>query len=366
MSKTVMTTCILFVLLCISSLLPYVSATDDSWTSRRSMISKRSDFGVAVVDSKIFIIGGSRDGVRVNTTEVYDPKTDTWRSKASMPTTRSDFGIAVYDGKIYAFGGATCDGPAYGGVTLTDVNEVYDPETDTWENRTSLPTPRMSFNAHTVGDKIFTLSGVEYRAQFLIFGVGVTEVYDPQTDSWTTKARIPIPVWGYASAAVGNEIFVIGGVKSKPMGTNIAKLNQVYDLTTNSWSNKSAPIIGLYKSSAGATTGEFAHVKITVVGGLESLYVPYNDKTQVYDPTNDTWRWGTSMPTARARLGVAVVNDTLYALGGYDNRTYRTENEQYTPADYIPEFPSWIVLPLLVTGTVIALICKRKIDEHSV
>jgi hypothetical protein len=34
--------------------------------------------------------------------------------------------------------------------------------------------------------------------------------------------------------------------------------------------------------------------------------------------------------------------------------------EQYTPADYIPEFPSWIILPLFLIVTIFAGLIKRK------
>ncbi|MCW4035232.1 MAG: hypothetical protein NWF03_07700, partial [Candidatus Bathyarchaeota archaeon] len=285
----------------------------------------------------------------------------TWTIRSSMPTARSDFAIAVYDGKIYAFGGAT--GPSYmeGGYVLTDTTEVYDPETDIWRTKAALPTPRMSFNAHTVGDKIFTLSGAKLENTFMVYDFGVTEVYCPETDSWETKTPIPVTVFGYASAAVGDEIFVIGGLR-RGISYNVwlTKLNQVYNTKTDSWSNKTAPIVALYKSSAGVTTGIFAPEQIIVVGGIENSILKCFNTTQVYNPVNDTWRYGASMPTARSSFGVAVVNDTLYAFGGSNNEQYHRENEQYFPTGYIPEFPSLVFLPfVLITVFVVALYRKR-------
>ena len=40
------------------------------------------------------------------------------------------------------------------------------------------------------------------------------------------------------------------------------------------------------------------------------------------------------MPTPRAYLGVAVVNDVLYAIGGFDGTSWLDVNEQYKPAGY--------------------------------
>ena len=61
------------------------------------------------------------------------------------------------------------------------------------------------------------------------------------------------------------------------------------------------------------------------------------------------------------------MNDTLYAIGGGStnlNVRHYDENEQYTPIGYIPEFPQWIILPLLITATVVAIICKQKLPKN--
>lgn len=84
----------------------------------------------------------------------------------------------------------------------------------------------------------------------------------------------------------------------------------------------------------------------------------------MYDPEIDTWINGTSMPTPRWALGVAVVNDELYVIGGYDGDTRLAVNEKYTPADYIPEFPSWTPLLLSLVVLFVALaVYKRRLDR---
>lgn len=54
---------------------------------------------------KIYVIGGTYEGYH-NTNQEYDPSTNTWAVKTSMPTPRSNFGIAVYQNKIYCIGGS--------------------------------------------------------------------------------------------------------------------------------------------------------------------------------------------------------------------------------------------------------------------
>jgi len=85
----------------------------------------------------------------------------------------------------------------------------------------------------------------------------------------------------------------------------------------------------------------------------------------VYDPETDTWTAGTPMPTPRWSLGVAVVNDELYAIGGKteEGDNYSAVNEKYTPAEYIPEFPSWIIMPLFMIVAVVVIIYRKKLTK---
>ena len=83
-----------------TTLVPYTKAvneaTEDSWTTMEPMLTARSSFGVAVVDDKIYAIGGS-NGTYHSINEMYDPATDAWTTKKPMPTARSGVAIAVFN-----------------------------------------------------------------------------------------------------------------------------------------------------------------------------------------------------------------------------------------------------------------------------
>jgi len=96
-----------------------------------------------------------------------------------------------------------------------------------------------------------------------------------------------------------------------------------------------------YFAAAGATTGVMAPKRIYVFGVdfAEWIFVPPGFVHRVYDPANDSWTNGASMPTGRFNVGVAVVNDMLYVIGGYvpeigTNKFRSAVNEQYTPFGY--------------------------------
>jgi N-acetylneuraminic acid mutarotase len=315
---------------------PVSAAAEDSWQQLASMPTARSMVGVAVVNGKFYVIGGtSGTKTLLGTNEAYDPETNTWSTKAPMPTPRVYFGIAVYQNKIYCIGGATLEeNEGY----ITGVNEVYDPVTDTWENRTSMPNPRARLDANTVGDEIFLIGGIGRNLQLLPLAEPSSrnDVYSPETDSWTTKTPLPAAVANYVSAVVDNKIYVIGSEHSDARG-----LNQVYTVETDSWS-LAAPVpenIWLNNAAAAATTGMNATKQIYVIGGYYSIADPreeYDYVSLVYNLKSDSWSFATYMPVDDYHYAVAVVNDLLYVVGGSSasNTVPYAYNLLYTPKGY--------------------------------
>jgi len=360
---------VLFLSFSVPSFLVFpANATEDSWTTMEPMPTARSGFGVAVVDRKVYAIGGY-NGTYLSTNEMYDPLTDTWTKKTSMPTARKDFAVAVYQNKIYVFGGTTApsDSETSG---YTGLIEVYNPSTDSWETKTSMPTPRAGLCASVMNNKIYLIGGKEYVNQSPQFynSVGVNEVYDPETDTWTTKTHMPHAIHDYASAVVENKTYVIGGVHqfAGPFYHNLEIANRIYDAETDTWTSEKAISTTVADGAAGTTTGVLAPKRIYVIGGWNDWEIHGTNLTQIYDPETDEWTYVTPMPTPRYGMCVAVVNDELYAIGGYDGDTRLAVNEKYTPLGYIPEFPSGtLLLILLLAITVTAVSYKRKLHNSN-
>ena len=218
-----------------------------------------------------------------------------------------------------------------------------------------MPTIRHALDANVVNGKIYLIGGGQRTPND---DFDINEVYDPVTDTWTTKTPIPTGVDYYASAVVNNKIYIMGGAVG-------VTLNQVYDPETDTWSSGAPLPTGVDSAAAGVTAGTTDTQRIFVIGGKQGLDAV--NLNQVYDPETDTWVAGPAMPTARYSLGVAVVNDSLYAIGGREGwigSPVSAANERYTPADFIPEFPSWTILPLLLVATLVAIIYKQKLPKN--
>jgi N-acetylneuraminic acid mutarotase len=316
---------------------------ENSWERKCPMQQARSGLGVVAVNGKIYAIGGSTttgsypySGGVVGVNEEYNPSSNTWTYKTPMPTPMSEFGIAVYNNKIYCMS--------------DDVNQVYDPATDTWENRTSMPTPRHRLGANVVDGKIYVIGGYDRSLPYGGDATDITEVYDPETDTWSTKAPMLAEKCDYASAVVGDKIYIIGGGSlSQPMTTE----SQIYDTKTDSWSY-GAPFPYEYLSfrflegeKAAATTGVDAPERIYIFAEIHETGEQSEYSVQIYNPENDSWTVGADIPTHRIHFGVAVLDDLFYVIGGgtayspipFDPNptptlTKYATNECYTPFGY--------------------------------
>lgn len=323
------------------------SATENSWVTKAPMHEARNNLGVAVVNGKIYAIGGDTfsgrwtylmglidhaNGSNVGTNEEYDPATDTWTLKASMPTPRTRFATAVYKDKIYCMGGNS------------QANEVYDPATDTWETKAPVPATVFLVPANVINGKIYV---IDYS--------GANYVYDPLIDSWGTRASTPMPSAagfdGHVSAVVNAKLHIIGGLSSN----QDSNLHQIYDPATDNWSYASSPpnSVGnaFRNGAAAATTGEMALKRIYVLGQQGNLKQGEpQGSNRIYDPQTDSWVFGPDSPTDRINFGITVVNDILYVIGGgsadnwfLGNFGPSAVNEQYTPVGYGTSDPSYVL-----------------------
>jgi len=342
-------TLIVFLVLCSISVsllnIETVRAAEDSWTT---LEPPPTGFyrGAAVVDGKIYFIGS-------NITAQYDPETNTWTAKAPPPIPNYWGTVVACQNKIYVIGG-----------NASEPTQVYDPVTDTWENRTSIPTTRDALQANVVDGKIYVIGGQQLAGLGVINPSSANDVYDPATDSWSQMAPIPTPVMGYASAVLDNKIYIIsGGHTGGPDYKPIDQV-QIFDPETNQWTNGTSIPTSVAHSGACATQGLLSPKRIYVIGGTTNYYFRegYSARAsinlnQVYDPETRNWSVAASMPTSRYGLTLVNLNDELYAIG--DNY-----NEKYTPIDFIPEFPSWTpLLIMLVVVPVVAVIYRRILSK---
>ena len=303
---------LILALMFILSSIPAFAAGVNTWTTKASMWTARGGHQVAVVDGKIYAIGGFNSTGDLNSVEEYDSTTDTWITKASMLTARRNFQVAVVGGKIYAIGGIDNNNSYLYSV------EEYDPATNTWTTKSPMTTARSEHQVAVVGGKIYAIGGYNGSGNVL----NSVEEYDPVTNTWTTKAPMTTSRCSHQVAVVGEKIYAIGG-----FGYPNTSLNSVeeYDPATNKWITKALMTTARYEHKLAVM-----NKKIYAIGGCNSNNTCLNS-VEEYDPATDKWTVKAAMRAARYSHEAAVVGDKIYAIGGYNGATLNSV-EEYNPA----------------------------------
>jgi hypothetical protein len=219
---------------------------------------------------------------------------------------------AVIDGRA-----GVVDGKIY--VMKGSVNYEFDPATNIWSHKTRMPTPRSMFGLAVWQDKIYVISGAKgfnWSSGGSIMSDAV-EVYDPSTDTWQTKQPIPTARTQMQANAVNGQIYLVGGRNAT--GADVA-LNEVYNVANDSWTT-AEPATYSVVSYASAVCGD----KIYIMGGQSKHVIGVNTNfLQIYDCANNSWSLGAPIPTtvlfaaADATTGV-VAPRRIYLMGGVTN-----------------------------------------------
>eukprot|EP00062_Callorhinchus_milii_P005038 gi/632944074/ref/XP_007887300.1/ PREDICTED: kelch-like protein 5 isoform X3 [Callorhinchus milii] len=239
----------------------------NTWTHVANMNGRRLQFGVSVLDDKLYVVGG-RDGLKtLNTVECYNPKTKTWSVMPPMSTHRHGLGVAVLEGPMYAVGG-------HDGWSYLNTVERWDPQARQWNFVASMSMPRSTVGVAILNGKLYAVGGRDGSSC-----LKSVECFDPHTNKWTLCAQMSKRRGGVGVATWNGFLYAIGG--------------------------HDAP--------------------------ASNLTSRLSDCVERYDPKTDTWTAVAPMSISRDAVGVCLLGDRLYAVGGYDGQSYLNTVEAYDP-----------------------------------
>ncbi|MDQ6602698.1 MAG: CPBP family glutamic-type intramembrane protease [Chloroflexota bacterium] len=245
-----------------SSVLAYDTALRDQpvagrvpqWATKGPLPEPRANLAVAVLDGKIYAVGGERDGVPVAAAAVYDPATDTWGALPPLPEGRTDLAAAGANGKLYVLGGTTVAGTTPKRHGLTTVS-VYDPATKQWSAAPAMPTARSGLATVALGNTIYALGGQQDGVS-----LKTAERFDPQTNAWSTLAPMREARRNLAATNRENTIYAAGGIGTAESSNTL----QVLDIAANKWSSGPDLVAGSSGLGFVAVNG-----KLYTVGGAK-------------------------------------------------------------------------------------------------
>ena len=148
------------------------------------------------------------------------------------------------------------------------------------------------------------------------------------SNTWMTGTNMPQARQGAACGAIGNNIYVCGGCTTSATssrGTTFLNTSICYNAKTNTWSNTTIP------NMPGAKYEHVAAVvdnKLYAIGGFTS-YTALSNAIYSYDPVKNAWTSKTAtMSTALHSMGATVINNKIYVCGG---ATITTSGNSWSP-----------------------------------
>ena len=301
-----------------------------TWTTKASLAVGRAEIGVAALDGKVYVLGGTaqvgKDRPVWNSTlnSRYDPKSNVWQDEAPLPEGLSHIGAAALDGKLYAIGGFT-DVVHMGPRNLAF---VYDPKENRWSALPAISSPRGSIAVAAVDGKLHIFGGrisdkvVKLPASPgmppLSAGFGTVnthEIYNPKTKKWTLSVPVPGPARDHMGIAVlDGKIHLFGG-RVADVVDNLDR-HDVYDPKTDKWTT-AAPLPR--PRSSGAYTvldGLILYAGGECKPGGQPFTPNAFDDVTAYDSKTDKWTALHALPQARHAFGAATIGNAAFFVAG--------------------------------------------------
>ena len=127
------------------------------YTALAPMITARRFHATAVLDGKLFVMGGFNHG-DLSSVECLDLETGQRSEMTPMITARGSHGAAVLEGNIYVAGGYPVD-------TVGTSVESFDAATIQWTAVTPMNTRRCTHGVVSALGKLFAVGGFNVQAQ---------------------------------------------------------------------------------------------------------------------------------------------------------------------------------------------------------
>uniref|UniRef100_A0A672G2I3 Kelch-like family member 40b n=1 Tax=Salarias fasciatus TaxID=181472 RepID=A0A672G2I3_SALFA len=235
----------------------------------------------------------------------YDPTgNDCFAACLSSRVPKNHISLATRENQVFVAGGLFFD-EQNKEEPLCSYFLQYDPVNSDWIGMPPVPSPRFLFGLAEAANSIFVVGGKELKEQEQTLDSVL--VYDRQSFKWTESEPLPYPVYGHTTVSHSDMVYVIGG-----KGDDKSCLNKmcVYDTKKFEW--KELAPMKTARSLFGATVHQN---KIYVAAGVtdDSL----TDSVEVYDITTNKWSDFVPFPQERSSLSLVSLAGSLFAVGGF-------------------------------------------------
>jgi N-acetylneuraminic acid mutarotase len=275
------------------------------WGTRAPLLENNSEFALAEANGKLYVLGGYPPWTGPNrtqrTVQVYDIASNSWQLGPQLPNPNNHGMAASVNGRIYLLGGQTTD-DQQGATAVSTVYEL-DPAQGAWVEKASMPTARSGGVAVALAGRIYVAGGRVPRGNDFA-------VYDVAADKWEVLPDLPSQRNHIAGVAINGRIHIVGGRLGNGLSPVKSDAHEVFDPQTRTWTTAAKMLRGRSGMNSVVARGCF-HVW---GGEAPTGMTPDHD---YYDPRSDKWTSLKDMPLPiHGVVGSAFVNDLIWVTGG--------------------------------------------------
>ncbi len=319
-----------------------------------------------------------------------------WTERAVMDAGAQGLTLVAHDGGLVRCGGSTMENAASEPTRQRALADCarYVPSRDAWEAFPSLPAPRSSFDAVSVGGRIVAIGG--WNVQGEVSAATFHETFAIFENGAWREQPAPFRRRALAVAAMGDEVIALGGMNDDQ---SMSRETEIYDAATGAWREGPAypgDAFGIaatgtsdavyasgrdgivHRLGRGASAwepiatlaeGRFFHRlfvrdgALVAIGGIGSMttdgrarlveVVPLSGAGVASDRPRTSVAEIDYPGATRNRPGLFVVDDSLYLFGGNDSMAQHDfAPENFETAAFRLHLPSlrWFELPPLPEG----------------
>ena len=277
------------------------------WTRDADIPLPRGGYFAEWHNGGLWLAGGSywKDGKKLwtNETSFYNPKTQTWSTLKPIPKAVG-YGATAKIGKdLFLFGGADANGNLN-----TNVFRLRDEE---WSKIGESPIGFVYPAYAKVGSKVYIFGG-STSASDVTKATNNVLVYDAKANKWGKLNAIPgEPRQIFSAAAIGENIYIFGGVTQKP-GGKIYNLDNAFRLNTKTgiWNKVKKMSIAMRAFWASSDGKSIYLIGGYADAGLDSIYR--------YSPETDSYELVSKLPQPLMDTKFIYNKGTFYGASGED------------------------------------------------
>mmetsp|Transcript_24759 Transcript_24759/g.58030 ORF Transcript_24759/g.58030 Transcript_24759/m.58030 type:complete len:400 (-) Transcript_24759:36-1235(-) len=206
--------------------------------------------------------------------------------------------------------------------SISDELYAFDPVEGSFTTLAKLPRPRYRHAAVYAGGKLWLVGGRNVPDDAVI---GEVDVYDPETNSWSTPGSIPSTRLTSDNGAFTNadesQVYVVGGYN--PFYSNPDALTNLFTIDVARALNTDSPSIVIGDKRPMQTQRGDIHAvtdskgaKAYVTGGFSMYPCSPLKSVEVYDIEADSWSYTGDLSSARGDKALVELGNKIYAVGG--------------------------------------------------